>query len=307
MKKLFLIVPLAVVFACSGQKKEENSVEKVTLESFKDKLSFSLGALNGKSILNAKQPNVLKLDKELVIEGFNENFNTNDVFECEATLKGLFGERGQDFDTTYLESGSKCFGRMTSANLFRQIEEAGEMPKFNPEMLKKGFEQGLTGVDSVNFSWEDQESTMKEYTAEMEAKMRAEQEAKAKIFWEDVLKKDVKEIDGTGVYIETLKAGKGGSPEVIDDVEAHYTLFDTEGNKIESSLDRGEPLKMNLGGLIQGWQIGFPAMKKGGKYNLYVPSDKAYGRGALRFEIEFINYGKAGTIAPPRMQMPPQH
>lgn len=298
MKKLLLIAPLALAFAC-GNGSKENEVEKLSLESEKDKLSYSLGAMNAKSILDAPQANFKKLDKDLVIKGFSDNLNDKDFSDCEKNLIGLFGPYMQDFDTTYLEAGSECFGRITSGQMYKSLVDVNELEKFDLDIIKKGFEQAYLGVDTVNLSEEDQKAVMESYAKEVEARLKAEEEMKFKPFWDDVMTKNVTPVS-EGVYIETIKEGAGGSPQVTDDVEAHYTLYDMEGNKMESSLDSGNPLKMNLGGLIRGWQIGFPAMKKGGKYNLYIPSDLAYRNGPLKFEIEFINYGPAGTIAPPR-------
>jgi FKBP-type peptidyl-prolyl cis-trans isomerase len=61
-----------------------------------------------------------------------------------------------------------------------------------------------------------------------------------------------------------------------------------------------------LNGVIQGWKQSFPSLKKGGKYRLYVPAELAYGdqKGALCFYIEFINFGKAGTLVKPQPQQP---
>ena len=93
---------------------------------------------------------------------------------------------------------------------------------------------------------------------------------------------------------------------MYDDVEAHYILTNAVGDTMESSFDRGQPLKISLQSVIPGWTMSFPQLKKGGKYRLFIPSELAYKQGALCFYIELVNYGKAGTIVPaqPQGQMP---
>jgi FKBP-type peptidyl-prolyl cis-trans isomerase len=72
------------------------------------------------------------------------------------------------------------------------------------------------------------------------------------------------------------------------------------GTKFDSSYDRGEPITFGLtpGGLIEGWILGIPGMKVGGKRTLTIPPDLAYGdRGAgasvppgatLNFTVELL-------------------
>ncbi|KAJ7903709.1 hypothetical protein B0H14DRAFT_2666057 [Mycena olivaceomarginata] len=78
------------------------------------------------------------------------------------------------------------------------------------------------------------------------------------------------------------KAAKG------DQIKVHYTgtLF-ANGNKFDSSLDRGSPLPLTLGvgQVIKGWDEGLIGMCLNEKRTLTIPSDLAYGttnaRGAL--------------------------
>jgi FKBP-type peptidyl-prolyl cis-trans isomerase FkpA/FKBP-type peptidyl-prolyl cis-trans isomerase FklB len=152
----------------------------------------------------------------------------------------------------------------------------------------------------------DRAQVIKDFSAKLQGDFEAEIKTKDDIFWADVLSKPgVEQIGTTGVYLETIKRGSGGKPDVTSDFEANYILTNALGDTLESSYERGQTLKMNLGQVIKGWQIGFPAMKKGGKYRLFVPFEHAYKgmspqspQGALCFFIEFMDYGPAGSIAP---------
>ncbi|EPQ56911.1 hypothetical protein GLOTRDRAFT_38098 [Gloeophyllum trabeum ATCC 11539] len=93
-----------------------------------------------------------------------------------------------------------------------------------------------------------------------------------------------------------VKARKG------DKIKVHYTgtLF-SNGNKFDSSYDRGQPLPLTLGvgQVIKGWDEGLVGMCEGEKRTLTIPSDMAYGsRGfgsvipansALVFETEMVS------------------
>ena len=75
-----------------------------------------------------------------------------------------------------------------------------------------------------------------------------------------------------------------------------------EGQKFDSSYDRGEPFSFELGVgmVIAGWDEGIGYLSKGAKGTLYIPSPLAYGpKGAcgvipgnaiLIFEVELIDF-----------------
>lgn len=62
-------------------------------------------------------------------------------------------------------------------------------------------------------------------------------------------------------------------------VVVHYTGWLADGGKFASSLDRGEPLMFNLGmgQVIAGWDLGIKSMAVGGKRQLMIPPNLAYG------------------------------
>jgi FK506-binding protein 2 len=88
-----------------------------------------------------------------------------------------------------------------------------------------------------------------------------------------------------------------------DSISVHYTgrLF-SNGNKFDSSLDRGEPFTVTLGvgQVIRGWDEGLVGMCLNEKRTLTIPADKAYGsRGfgnvipansVLVFDVELVGF-----------------
>jgi peptidylprolyl isomerase len=100
-------------------------------------------------------------------------------------------------------------------------------------------------------------------------------------------------------YID-LTPGTGAVPQTGQLVTVHYTGWLQNGTKFDSSLDRGQPFRFNLGEgrVIKGWDEGVATMKVGGKRRLIIPASLAYGsRGAggvippnaeLTFDVELL-------------------
>ncbi|MBX4211181.1 MAG: FKBP-type peptidyl-prolyl cis-trans isomerase [Candidatus Yanofskybacteria bacterium] len=107
-------------------------------------------------------------------------------------------------------------------------------------------------------------------------------------------------VDTSHLIIEDLKVGTGPAAQAGQAVTVHYTGWLTNGQKFDSSVDRGQPFSFILGGgmVIPGWDQGLVGMKVGGKRKLTIPPDLAYGpRGAggvippnatLVFEVDLL-------------------
>lgn len=101
-------------------------------------------------------------------------------------------------------------------------------------------------------------------------------------------------------YIE-IEAGTGAQAMAGKSVSVHYTGKFQDGKVFDSSIPRGEPLTFPLGrgNVIKGWDEGIALMKVGGKAQLIIPPNLAYGeRGAggvippnatLVFDVELVS------------------
>lgn len=136
--------------------------------------------------------------------------------------------------------------------------------------------------------------------AKKEAASRAEED---KFFAENAKVSGMKST-AEGIQYLIINQGEGSKPKVDDEVTVHYKGTLLNGKQFDSSYDRNEPLKLSLGQVIQGWQIGIPLMSKGAKYKFFIPSRLAYGSQAkgeipanstLVFEVELIEIGANGT------------
>lgn len=83
----------------------------------------------------------------------------------------------------------------------------------------------------------------------------------------------------SGLQYYDIEEGDGPTPETGQTVVVHYTGWLEDGTKFDSSLDRGQPFSFPLGtgSVIAGWDEGLSTMQVGGKRQLRIPADLAYG------------------------------
>jgi peptidylprolyl isomerase len=82
----------------------------------------------------------------------------------------------------------------------------------------------------------------------------------------------------TDLDILDIVVGEGVEATPGARVIVHYVgvEFDT-GEQFDASWDRGETIEFPLQGLIKGWQDGIPGMRVGGRRQLTIPPEQAYG------------------------------
>jgi FKBP-type peptidyl-prolyl cis-trans isomerase len=86
-------------------------------------------------------------------------------------------------------------------------------------------------------------------------------------------------VTKSGLKYWDIKAGDGAEAVRGKRVSVHYTGWFTSGKKFDSSVDRGQPFEFRLGAgeVIRGWDEGVAGMKVGGKRQLNVKPELAYG------------------------------
>jgi peptidylprolyl isomerase len=105
----------------------------------------------------------------------------------------------------------------------------------------------------------------------------------------------------SGLKYYDIQVGEGPSPEAGQEITVQYTGWLTDGTKFDSSIDRGQPATfvIGMGQVIPGWDEGVASMKVGGKRQLVIPAELAYGadgaggvippNATLIFEIELVD------------------
>ncbi len=105
------------------------------------------------------------------------------------------------------------------------------------------------------------------------------------------------------LQMKDVVVGTGAEATVGSLITVHYTGTLTNGQKFDSSVDRGQPFQFRLGEgrVIAGWEQGFAGMKVGGKRTLIIPASLGYGvnqagpippNSTLIFDVELLNVEK---------------
>jgi len=103
----------------------------------------------------------------------------------------------------------------------------------------------------------------------------------------------------SGLQYRIIKKGTGRRPKATDRVVVHYRGTLIDGTEFDSSYKRGKPATFAVKGVIKGWTEALQLMRKGAKWQLFIPPELAYGeRGAgsligpnsvLIFEVELLD------------------
>ncbi len=103
----------------------------------------------------------------------------------------------------------------------------------------------------------------------------------------------------SGLQYKILATGDGKQPKESDTVTTHYKGTLIDGRVFDSSYDRGKPASFPVNGVIKGWTEALQLMHVGDKWQLFIPSELAYGatkrselieaNSTLIFEIELLD------------------
>jgi FKBP-type peptidyl-prolyl cis-trans isomerase FklB len=170
----------------------------------------------------------------------------------------------------------------------------------NPDALSAGIKDALAGKPQMTET--EVKDTMTAFEKDMVEKQKAEGEKNAADgvkFLEENKKKDGVKTTASGLQYKSLKEGSGPSPKATDTVTVNYRGTLLDGSEFDSSYKRNEPATFPLNGVIKGWTEGLQLMKKGSKYQFFIPSALAYGErspgagipanSTLIFEVELLD------------------
>jgi FKBP-type peptidyl-prolyl cis-trans isomerase FklB len=175
----------------------------------------------------------------------------------------------------------------------------------DPDLLAKGLKDSYGGgktiltEDEARKTIADFQKTLMAKQAETMQKLSEKNKADGEKFLAENAKKEGVKTLPSGLQYKEITPGKGKSPKTTDTVSTHYKGTLIDGTEFDSSYKRGEPVTFPVSGVIAGWTEALQLMKEGAKWQLFIPSNLAYGeRGAGReigpnatliFEVELIS------------------
>ena len=174
----------------------------------------------------------------------------------------------------------------------------------DPAILARGLKDGLTGGKTLLTDEEAQAAI----TA-VQNDLRKQQQEKM----QEAAAANKKEVDAflsankgkegvvtlpSGLQYKILKEGTGPKPTASDSVVCNYRGTLINGTEFDSSYKRGQPATFPVSGVIKGWTEALQLMPVESKWQLFVPSDLAYGESGrpgiepnstLIFEVELLS------------------
>ena len=190
----------------------------------------------------------------------------------------------------------------------------------NQDALKQGISD-ILGNKPTALSDQELQQTLQAFQQQMMQKQQAsiakkqeemkstaeKNKADGKKFLEDNAKKAGVKTLPSGLQYKVVKEGTGEKPKDTDIVETNYRGTLIDGKEFDSSDKNGGPVSFPVSGVIKGWSEALKLMPVGSKWEIYVPSELAYGdEGAgediapgstLVFQVELLKIKKEGAAA----------
>ncbi len=192
----------------------------------------------------------------------------------------------------------------------------------DPAILLRGLKDGLAGSKPLLTDDEARASMVALQAGlrkKQEEKMLAQGEANKKIgeaFLAENKTKDGVVTLPSGLQYKILTEGTGPKPAATDTVVCNYKGTLLDNTEFDSSYKRGQPATFPVSGVIKGWTEALQLMPAGSKWQLFIPSDLAYGaRGGpgggigpnatLVFEVELMSIQPKAEVQAPKANPSP--
>ena len=221
-------------------------------------------------------------------------------------------------DTFELKTDKDKASYAIGMNIGQNLRKQGEV--IDATVVQRGMKDALAGNKTLMTEDEAKAALMT-----LQASMRKKQEEQVQQMAEtnkkdgDAFLAENKTKAGvvtqpSGLQYKVLAEGTGPKPTAADSVVCNYKGTLLDGTEFDSSAKHGGPATFPVSGVIKGWTEALQLMPVGSKWQLFVPSDLAYGqRGAgggiapnstLIFEVELVSI-KSSDAAQPGVKAPP--
>lgn len=270
MKRVFLTVAMAALVGCGMEVCAQQSVTKTDLTGFSrmDSLAYAIGQMQCQGL------------QEYVEGNWGVDFSKN----REAFIQGMRS-------AVNVKKGSAEYARFVGFLIGEQVVESmlpginkavfGEdsTKTFSSTLIMKGMADVLNGQTAFegDAAQEYAEGGMEALKREiLLAKYGANKKAGEDFLKAMAKKRGVKKLEGGVLYkvIENYREGAHPSPE--DRVTLHYEGRTIDGEVFDSSFD-GEPVKLDLENVVEGFRTAVVNMRVGSTWEVYIPQELAYG------------------------------
>ena len=174
----------------------------------------------------------------------------------------------------------------------------GKLTAVELKMVVRGFEDAALAKPLLVELSADRLTKLKAMEKDRIATAAEPEKSKGMSFLDQAASRQGAHKTASGLVYQESVAGTGARPKVSDRVKVHYHGTLTDGTVFDSSVERGEPLVFGMTQVITGWTEGLQLMKVGGKAQLVIPADLAYGDrspspkippgSTLVFEVELL-------------------
>ena len=167
----------------------------------------------------------------------------------------------------------------------------------DPQIVERALKDVQSGGKTL-MTVDECKAFLQEYQRTFGARLAEKDKADGEAFLEKNKKQKGVVTLPDGLQYKIITEGSGASPTAEDVVTVNYSGKLINGTEFDSSYKRGQPAQFQVGGVIPGWTEALQKMKPGSKWQLFIPSELAYGergnRGippnsTLVFDVELLS------------------
>lgn len=184
-------------------------------------------------------------------------------------------------DATSLTTDKDKLSYSIGADLGKNFKSQGI--DVNPEALTKGMQDGMSGGQLL-LTEDQMKDVLNKFQKDLMAKRNSELNKKAEenktkgeAFLKDNQSKSGIVSLPSGLQYKIIETGNGSKPGKTDTVTVEYTGHLIDGTVFDSTDKTGKPATFQVSQVIPGWTEALQLMPSGSTWEIYVPSNLAYG------------------------------
>lgn len=198
-------------------------------------------------------------------------------------------------DNTKLKTNADSISYALGSLIGQDLKNGG-FTELNYKVMNAGMQRAIAG-DSLLLS-KEQSNAVLQRAAMAEMKRKTAENVKLNTAFLEKNKTAPGVVTTqSGLQYKIIKPGTGSKPTADQKVKVHYTGKLLDGKVFDSSVERGEPAVFGVSQVIPGWVEALQLMTVGSQWEIYIPSNLAYGEhgtqgipgnSLLIFEVELL-------------------